>query len=280
MQIIKKAGWREVWLVTVALFAASYTFTGGRAQQGGAMQANVGADNEYTAGAVLFQQTAGEYRALSYQAYNVARWRLDQDFKDNKKNKMRRAVVVDADETIIDNSPYQAMLLKTRQAYAADTWLAWCGMAAAKPLPGAVEFLQYAHSRGVRVFYVTNRREGEKSCTADNLRKLGFPEVTDETLLIRTDTSSKEPRRQSIAQKHRIALLLGDNLNDLAQAFEPKSIAERNAAVDNLRAEFGRRFIMLPNVMYGDWESAVYGFKNGLTEADKRQMRQDALRGY
>ena len=95
-----------------------------------------------------------------------------------------------------------------------------------------------------------------------------------------TTTSSKEARRQTIAQKHRIVLLIGDNLNDLAQVFERKPVAERKAAVDAVQAEFGARFIVLPNAMYGDWESALYGYQNGLSEADKRLLRTNALQGY
>lgn len=282
MNNLQKLGWRELWLATVALVVASYAFNIGHTQQTGTAPAAQEADNEYSVGGVLFHQAAAEYRALSYQAYNLARLRLDLDLRQNKKNKTPRAIVVDADETIIDNSPYQATLAKTRAAYASDTWQAWCAKAAAAPLPGAVEFLQYAHQKGVRVFYVTNRRAAEKDCTALNLRNLRFPDVSDETLLIRTDTttSSKEARRQSIAQKHRIVLLIGDNLNDLAQVFERKPIAERKAAVDDVRAEFGARFIVLPNVMYGDWESALYGYQNGLSETDKRTMRTNALQGY
>lgn len=280
MTFRKKLGWRELWLATVALVVISYAFPTGHTQQ--PAPAAQGTDNEYSVGGVLFHQTAAEYRALSYQAFNIARMRLDLDLKQNKKNRTARAIVVDADETVIDNSPYQAMLAKTRAAYAADTWHAWCERAEAKPLPGAVEFLQYAHQKGVRVFYVTNRRVSEKDCTALNLRNMYFPDVSDETLLIRTDstTSSKEPRRQAIAQKHRIVLLMGDNLNDLAQVFERKPVAERKEAVDAVKAGFGARFIVLPNAMYGDWESALYGYQNNLSEPEKHTLRTNALQGY
>ena len=282
MQLRKKLGWRELWLATIVLVVAGYAYNTGHTQQTEARRVTQGTDNEYSLGGVLFHQTAAEYRALSYQAYNLARLRLDLDLQQNKRNRTSRAVIVDADETVIDNSPYQATLAKNHTAYAADTWHDWCVKAEAKPLPGAVEFLQYAHRKGVHVFYVTNRRVQEKDCTAENLRKMGFPDVSDETLLIRTDTttSSKEARRQTIAQKHRIVLLIGDNLNDLAQVFERKPVAERKAAVDAVQAEFGARFIVLPNAMYGDWESALYGYQNGLSEADKRLLRTNALQGY
>ena len=105
-------------------------------------------------------------------------------------------------------------------------------------LPGAVEFLKYAASRGVRVFYVTNREKPEKPGTMTNLKQLGFPGVSDETVVVRTDVSSKEPRRRTISEHYRIVLLCGDNLNDFTNIFEGKSVEERNAAVDMARSAY------------------------------------------
>lgn len=239
------------------------------------------ADNEYMAGAVLWQQSSSERRALSYQAFALARMMLDRDLRTNRNRRMRRAVIVDVDETILDNSRYQGMLLKTRTNYASKTWTEWVNRAEAVAIPGAVEFLRYANSRGVRVFYITNRKEIEKEGTARNLRKVGFPEVTDETLLVRTDpkTSIKEPRRAAIASKYRVVLLMGDNLNDFAEVFEKSTTVDsRNAATDQVMNQFGSRFIVLPNPMYGNWEDAIYGEPSKLTEEEKAAKRRAALR--
>ena len=148
------------------------------------------------------------------------------------------------------------------------------------PLPGAVEFLRYANSRGVRVFYISNRRESEKQCTAQNLKKVGFPDVSDQTVLVRTDGSSKEPRRQAVATRHRVVLLIGDNLNDFAELFEKsKTIESRLAAVEQNKSNFGTRFIVLPNVMYGAWEEAIYG-EGRLTEEQKAEKRRNTLKDF
>lgn len=216
------------------------------------------ADVEYQTGAVVWTQASGEIRALQYQAYYLARLSLDRDLRRRTRDRRRRAVVVDVDETVLDNSRYQASLILKREAYSNDTWTEWCKREEAVPIPGALEFLKYAARRGVRVFYVTNRREVEREATAANLKKLGFPDVTAETLLVRTDKSSKEPRRQAVSQRHRIVLLVGDNLNDFAEVFEGKSAADRIAAVEAAPTKFGTQFIMLPNAMYGDWESSIY----------------------
>lgn len=238
-------------------------------------------DNEHQVGGILWTQTSAERVALSYQAFTIARLRLDQELRSSRNRRMRRAVIVDADETVIDNSPYQAMLVKTRRAYEAKTWTAWCQKAQAAAIPGAVEFLRYAHSRGVRVFYVTNRRESERECTSRNLKQVGFPDVSDETVLLRGDVSSKEPRRQAVAAKHRVVLLIGDNLNDFAEIFEKsKTIETRLAATQQNKSNFGKRFIMLPNVMYGAWEEAIYGEGARLNEEQKAEKRRNTLKDF
>ena len=237
------------------------------------------ADNEYQTGAVLWMQTSGERAALSYQAFSLARMMLDRDLRT--RSRMKRAVIVDIDETIMDNSQYQASLIKNHQSFNDQTWQAWVNRSEATAIPGAVEFLTYATSRGVRVFYITNRKAAEKEGTAVNLRKLGFPNVNDQTLLVRTDTksSSKEPRRQSVSATYRVVLLMGDNLNDFSDVFEnAKTVSGRMAVTDQNKAKFGARFIVLPNPMYGDWENAIYEYNFKLSEEEKAAKRKAMLK--
>ena len=258
-------------IVTCALLTASLTQVA-LAQQ---------PDNEYQVGAIVWTQTSGEKAALAYQAFALARMTLGRDLR--LRHARKRAIIVDVDETIMDNSRFQAMLIQTNQAYSGKLWTDWVNRAEAIALPGAVEFLRYANSRGVRVFYITNRKEIEKAGTATNLTKLGFPDVNDETLLVRTDpnSSSKEPRRQTVSTKYYVVLLMGDNLNDFADVFEKgKTVASRLSAVEQNKTQFGTRFIVLPNPMYGDWENAIYDYNDKLTEAEKNAKRKGALKGY
>jgi 5'-nucleotidase (lipoprotein e(P4) family) len=238
-----------------------------------------GTDNEYLVGSVLWTQSSGEARALAFQAYNFARILLDQDLRANRRRRIKRpAVIVDVDETVLDNSPYQAWIIRERKSYP-EKWTAWINRSEAAAVPGAVEFLKYAEQRGVRVFYITNRKPEEKEGTRANLLKLGFPDVSDETLLVRTDDSSKEPRRLRVAQKYRVVLLIGDNLNDFAEVFEQKkTVAGRIAATEQSKALFGTRFIMLPNSMYGDWENSVYEYNFKLTSDEKAARRRSLLK--
>jgi 5'-nucleotidase (lipoprotein e(P4) family) len=279
------------YLLTFGLMASSivstYFVTVSTAQQATKEQIKqITADNEYQAGAVLYMQKAAEYRALAYQAFNLARMSVDADFeKRNLKSlpkierKRPRAVVVDIDETVLDNSPHQAFLVTNRLPYTQEVWTQWVNQRKAKAIPGAVDFLNYANQKGVRIFYVTNRIEVEKQGTIDNLKQTGFPDVSDETVMVKTTESSKEARRQKILEKYRIVLLIGDNLNDLSNVFERKSVADRFAEVDKTREMFGRKFIVLPNAMYGDWESAIYNYGR-IGETEKTKIRAAALQNF
>lgn len=241
------------------------------------------AQKTYIEGATLWQQTSGERRALSYQAFNLARMMLDRDLRVNRRDRKPRAIVVDCDETILDTSRFEGKEITARMNYNQKDWTQWINRVEAEAVPGAVEFLRYASAHGVRVFYITNRYESQKPGTAANLKKLGFPNVNDQTLLIQTDLkeSSKEGRRRNVGARYRIVLLMGDDLNDFAAVFENSTtIADRIAASDRYKQEFGKRFIVLPNAMYGNWESAMYGYNFKLTEAEKTEKRKSLLKDY
>ena len=249
----------------------------------GAQQPAPAADLGYQIGAILYQQKAAEYRALAYQAYNLAKWQLDADF-DNKnfkklpqaERKMPRAIIVDIDETVLDNSPANAYAAKNNIAFNIKDWYAWGEMRKAKPVPGSLDFLNYAVSRGVKVFYVSNRDETQKQATIDNLKSAGFKDVSADNVMLRQTESTKEPRRLAVAAKYRIVMLMGDNLDDFSNVFERKSVGDRFAAVEGSRELWGKRFIVLPNAMYGTWESAIYNYQ-ALTETQKAERRAAAL---
>jgi 5'-nucleotidase (lipoprotein e(P4) family) len=267
----------------VAVSAVSMYFVATSAAQQASQNTPPAADNEYQISAILFQQKAAEYRALTFQAFNIAKLRLDADFeKRNLKQlskierKKPRAIVVDIDETVLDNSPAQAYNAKHQLGFDLKGWYEWGEMRRAKAIPGAVEFLNYASRKGAKVFYVSNRDEVQKQATIDNLTKVGFPDATVETVLLRQKESSKEARRNGISEKYRIIILMGDNLDDLSNVFEKKSVPDRFAEVDQMREMFGAKFIVLPNVMYGTWENAIYEYKR-FTDAEKKAKRADSL---
>ena len=246
-----------------------------------AQSAQPAADLDYQVAAVLYMQKAAEYRALAYQAFNTARLMLDVDQKNLKKlpraeRKMPRAIIVDIDETVLDNSPSQARGIRMNAPFNTKDWYAWGEMRKAKAVPGAVEFLNYAVSKGVKIFYISNRDEVQKQATIDNLKRVGFTDVSTENVMPRTAESSKDARRAVVTAKYRVVMLVGDNLDDFTSAFERKTIADRFAETDRAKDLWGRRFIVLPNAMYGTWENAIYEYQR-LTEAQKAEKRAAAL---
>ena len=231
---------------------------------------------EHLLASTLWVQNAGESKALYYQAYNIAKLRFDQDLKKNRSKK-RRAIVVDADETVIDNSPYQALNYLNNSGFTKESWDLWVNKANAAATPGSVEFLKYAASKGATVFYITNRSHSLKDSTFKNLKELGFP-IKFENLLMKTTTSSKKARRAKVLLDHRIVLLIGDNLIDFSEMFEHLPTDQRISTVKRQQARFGKDFIMLPNPMYGDWEKAIYKYDRKLNSKQQSNMRREALR--
>lgn len=234
--------------------------------------------NEYMVLATLYQQNAAEYRALSYQTFNSAALMLDKDLADKRVDK-HRVVIVDIDETVLDNSPFQGKSILENSSYP-KYWNEWCSLAKALPVPGAVSFLNYAKANGVGVYYVTNRDESLRGPTLRNLVSAGFPFADDAHLIMKTKESSKESRRQAIAVRNHIALLIGDNLADLSYLFDKQSSARRTALVDSLRYAFGPKFIVLPNAMYGDWEAALYNYDWSGSDSTRADARRNAIRGF
>lgn len=231
---------------------------------------------EHLLASTLWIQNAGEAKALYYQAYNIAKLRLDEDLRLNK-SKLSRAIVVDADETVIDNSPYQAQNYNQNKSFTSKSWNNWVNLANAPATPGSIEFLNYASKKGVTVFYITNRDHSLKDSTFKNLKELGFP-IKIENLMMKTTTSSKKARRAVVTKDHRIVLLIGDNLIDFSEIFEHLPTDERISIVKDNKSKFGKSFIMLPNPMYGDWEKALYNYDRKLNRKDQANLRQQALR--
>lgn len=201
--------------------------------------------------ATFYNNFAAEYDALAYQAYNIASERLNKIRKLNP-DKDNLAVVVDIDETVLNNSPFEAELILSNQNYNYDLWLNWVNKASATAIPGALEFLKFADSLHFNIFYVSNRKKNtEQEVTIKNLRKLGFPQLEENHFLLKENESSKESRRKLISENYIIVLLAGDNLKDFYE--DSADYETRDSLMLKNRSLFGKKFIVLPNAMYGAW---------------------------
>ena len=234
--------------------------------------------------AVLWVQTSAEYRAAALQTYRAAEVNMLRALNDKTWTaavEQRRpapelppAVILDLDETVLDNSPFQAWVAATPgAAFSEQTWAKWVSEKRAGLVPGAREFLLAAHAHSVAPFYISNRVCDPNKAddpTVAVLRAHHLP-FRPERLLCRTETGDKSPRRTLVAAGNRILLLIGDDFNDFLSLPQGQaSVADRTTAVDGFQRYWGERWFMLPNPTYGSWERTV-----GLTvDAKRKALRQ------
>jgi 5'-nucleotidase (lipoprotein e(P4) family) len=227
--------------------------------------------------AALYQQRAAEYKALCFQAYNIARQRIDEAVK--KHHQKPYAVVTDIDETLLDNSPYDAARALKNQDYTLKSWKEWTAKSIADTVPGAPSFFKYTASKGVKIFYITNRDTDERVSTLKNLQLYHLPYADDAHLLLKSSSSSKESRRQQVLKRYNIVLLCGDNLPDFDALYDNKPTEENRAATtEKLRKQFGKCYIVIPNPGYGDFEGALFNFNYKLTPAQKDSIIKSLIK--
>ncbi|WP_213991989.1 5'-nucleotidase, lipoprotein e(P4) family [Sodalis sp. dw_96] len=227
--------------------------------------------------AVNWMQQSGEYSALSYQAFNAAEMAFIQA---RPKPGLKKAVVVDLDETMIDNSAYAGWQIKNHHPFTNASWSRWIEARKAKALPGAVDFSHYVNEHGGRIFYVSNRDQKDYSATVDNLNALGFADVTPQTLLLKPagGNTNKVDRFDAVEkQGYDIAVFVGDNLNDLSGEPYHQLNIQRRDFVNRHQDEFGHKYIMLPNPSYGDWENGLSKAYSAASDQDKLKIRDKMI---
>jgi acid phosphatase len=255
---------------------------------------DVGANDNLNA--VLWVQRAAEYEAVTQTVYRAAADQLDAALKQpnwdalvpgergNAATGLPPAVVMDVDETVLDNSPYQARLVRDGASYDEATWDLWVAEKKAKPVPGVVDFAKAAAAKGVTILYISNRAVHLKDATIANLSAEGLP-VKDDSVFLGLGTfvegceqngSEKLCRRKLAGQKYRVLMQFGDQLGDFAEIVSntPK---DRDALYAEYADWFGERWWMLPNPTYGSWEPAVFNNAWEQPAADRRKAKLDAL---
>ena len=236
-------------------------------------------DSDQMVMATLWFQHSAEVRALYYQGYNIAQLRVEQAL-DTLPANLKLAVVADIDETILDNSPSEGKNILEGERYSSDRWTDWTDKSSAEGLPGSLEFAEFLQAKGVDLYYISNRSVDELDATLANLKALNYPFADKEHILLKSDESTKTPRREIVMKTHYIILLLGDNLNDFSDLFENRDTNKGFNTVDQLSQEFGKRFIILPNPLYGSWTKPIYGATSGLTPAETANERRGFLTDY
>lgn len=237
--------------------------------------------------ATLWVQNAVEFDALASMSYQTAETKLREALMDKSWTaeltqidadiqELPPAIVLDIDETVLDNSPYQARMVQKGSGYDPVEWEKWVLEANADAISGAINFTNRAADEGIKVIYLSNREANTEEATRKNLQALGFP-VSDETdvVLLKNElpewTSSKVERRKHVAANFRILMLFGDDFNDFLPA---KNISEneRDHLLETYRTNFGAKWFILPNPIYGSWDQALYNFERNLSDEEKSDI--------
>ena len=242
--------------------------------------------------AVLYAQSSAEYEANNLQTFAGAKLALEkalvnknwtaaieqkEDFSEKPP-----AVILDIDETVLNNIPFQARAIIKGESYP-NGWVEWMLEEASTSVAGVSEFLKYADSKGIKIFYVTNRIAIAEEATRNNLKKLGLPFDTDRDVLLMKNengwTSDKVSRRELIAQDYRILLLIGDQLGDFISLDEATTgMDSRKEIASKYEEMWGKKWFMITNPIYGRWEASIYNNEYPDTESELMQMRLKALK--
>lgn len=273
-------------LLMLGVFAAAVSL--------GAAQAQDLAPND-NLNAVLWTQRSVEFKGNAMTVYALGRIRLDQALADKKWTaapveqtgdfaNLPPAVVLDVDETVLDNSAYQVWNIKAGTSFNIKTWNEFCDAKISGAVPGAVEFTKYAESKGVKVFYVSNRDVAVEKSTRENMEKLGFPMGGNvDTFLMQGEQkdwgSKKGTRRAFLAKDYRILLEFGDNFGDFDDRYS-SSEADRLKFFQDNKDRWGREWLVIANPTYGSFEAAAFGFDYKKSDADKRKGKQGVLQGW
>lgn len=225
--------------------------------------------------AVAWSTTAAEFTALCHQAFNFAKFRVDQAVQQHDGSKRPLAIITDIDNTIVHAASYWGHLINEGiDFFNDDIWDEWIPKNLITLVPGAKEFLRHCEKQSVEVFYVTNRDQGPNtySYALKQLQYLGIPFADREHLTVFQESSDKTPAREAISATHELALLLGDNLNDFKRDYYTDDIDERFALVERDKEDLGNRFIILPNATDGHWVRAIFGESEPAATAENRQI--------
>jgi acid phosphatase len=205
---------------------------------------------------IKYVRDSAEYSALSREVYRIA---TDAALAKGKATKGAWGVILDVDETALDNSTYQLERMTYTVPFEDVSWLAWINRSEAGSVPGVADFLTAVRAAGGKVAFITNRDEKAREGTQRNLQRNGLWSSNDVLCLI-ADNYPKSARRKEVAEgigkcswsgvKVNVVAFVGDQMGDFPQTGESFDGAGSDT-------QFGRSFFLLPNPMYGGWVTSV-----------------------
>ena len=226
-------------------------------------------------------ENSGEAMSLEYQAYNTATRNLKE--MAAKASTKPKAVVLDIDETCLSNAAGNGHEIVANQRFNVKDWNAWINSGKATPIPGAVDFTKAAQAAGMKVFYVSNRETSQLGVTKKNLSKYGFADATEagHILLDPVSSQDKQARFNEIEKKYDVVMFVGDQLTDMGQPYMNKSSQQEKEQVTKDKANWGSKFIAIPDPTYGNYENAMFDHSGKkLTEAEMVQVAKEGVQSF
>lgn len=233
--------------------------------------------------AVLWLQTSAEYAAVTSGIFAAAGRELERVGGSDLDRNLHKAVVMDIDETVLDNSAYQAQLVIEDETYNSESWDQWVALKAAEAVPGAVHFIQLSQRLGLHIAFITNRTCRPRADSADrpcpqkaetlaNLEAVGVdtrmtslamrgevPPARCQPLLSAAEqatgkwSSDKTSRRNCIAAQYETIMLLGDQLGDFFEERADSDTGAGRSLAKKYLGDWGKTWFLLPNPTYGNW---------------------------
>jgi len=198
---------------------------------------------------IRWVRESAEYEALVREVYRAAQARVEDASVDLAAGSW--GVILDADETVLNNAAYQSERARQGLGYTSESWAGWVKRREATALPGAAAFLNRVRELGGRIAIVTNRRANVCDDTKANFEALA---LIYDAMLCRTDAEDKNPRFEAVergtggAPPMKVVAWVGDSILDF-----PKQSQKIRGQGSEAFADFGTRFFVLPNPMYGSW---------------------------
>ncbi|MEM8943877.1 MAG: HAD family acid phosphatase [Planctomycetota bacterium] len=240
--------------------------------------------------AALWVRTSVEYDVACVQAYALAAMRVEEALADPSwsaaieqtvdYHELPPAVVLDVDETVLDNSTFQVRLVSQNIDFSAKLWDQWVAEEQAVAVPGAKDFIKFLVAKKIAVLFVTNRDVSGEAATVNNLSAVLDMPVTKEQVLCKSEqadwTSDKTARRAHLAKSHRLLLLVGDDFNDfvLLGKVSPQHRVEKGK---EYQQHWGKKWIQLPNPLYGHWEKSIFKYDYSMSDEQKLNIKYETL---
>ncbi len=195
---------------------------------------------------IRWVRESGEYAALCQQTYKMA-WETLRD--DLRNSTIPTAIVMDLDETVLDNSMYQVEITKKGEGFSMDTWADWVNRAEADAIPGVKSFIDSIRTvKNTRLIFISNRMAERTDVTIQNMKSLEMHDPTD-IYLLRIDSADKKPVRRN-------EVFSGTGRMESTGGFMVMGWfgdAMGDFPAEKKDPDFGYSWFVLPNPMYGKW---------------------------